>query len=125
MPVRVRIVRDACIYVGEEVVVTLGKQKDRTHMKTKTKMSAVKLAAVQLYNLLVWLYRRPVACDSAYFGGYVLFYVCLNSEQSQMKPERVTVKNVCEALCLEKMVPDVVQFKASSRESGNQEPKHG
>ena len=42
-----------------------------------------------------------------------------------MKPERVTVRNVCEALRLGKMVSDVVQFKASSSESGNQEPKHG
>lgn len=57
---RVRIVRHACIYVCEEVVVTLGKQKDRTNMKTKTKMSALKLAAFQLYNLLAGLYRRPV-----------------------------------------------------------------
>lgn len=60
MPLRVHIVRNACIYAGEEVVVTLGKQKDRTHMKTKAKMSAIKLAAFQLYNLLVWLYHRPV-----------------------------------------------------------------
>lgn len=53
MPVRARIVQHACIYVEEEVVMTLGKQKDRTHMKTKTKMSATKLAAFQLYNQLV------------------------------------------------------------------------
>lgn len=43
-----RIVRHACIYVGEEVVVTLGKQKDRTHMKTKTKMSAVKVSCLSI-----------------------------------------------------------------------------
>ena len=42
-----------------------------------------------------------------------------------MKPERVTVKNVCEALCSEKMESDVVQLKPSNSESGNQEPKHG
>ena len=60
MPTRVRSVRQAGICVGEEVVVTLGKQKDRTHMKNKTKMSAVKLADFPLYNLLVCLYGRPV-----------------------------------------------------------------
>lgn len=45
--------RNGCIYVGKEVMVTLGKQKDRTHMKTKTKMSAVKLVAFNFYDLLV------------------------------------------------------------------------
>lgn len=62
MPVRVCIVRQAGICVGEEVVVTLGKQKDRTHMKTKTKMSAVKLTDFPLYNLLVCLYGDPWTC---------------------------------------------------------------
>lgn len=87
MPARVSIVWQACIYVEEEVVVTLGKQKDRTHMKTKTKMSAVKLAAFRLYNLLVWLYRRPVDLL------FVILHICFSSE-SQMKRERVTIKNV-------------------------------
>lgn len=60
MPVKVRIVWHASIYVWEEVV-TLGKQKDRIHMKFKTNMSAIKLAAFLLCKLLlVWLYGRPV-----------------------------------------------------------------
>lgn len=69
MPVRVHIVQHAGIYVGEEVVVILGKQKDSIHMKTKTKLSAVKLAVSPLYNLLVCLYgrRAAVSCDAAYF----------------------------------------------------------
>lgn len=90
MPARVRIVRQAGIYVGKEVVVTLGKQKDRTHMKTKTKMSAIKLAAFPLYNLLVCFYRRPVdlqavICDAAHFGGYVKTLVTLNSSLVQLQ----------------------------------------
>lgn len=52
------------------------KAEGQDPLKTKTKMSAIKLVGFQLYNLLVWLYHRPVylqafICDSAYFGGYV------------------------------------------------------
>lgn len=35
-------VQHACIYTEEEVVVTEGKQKDRTHVNTKTNMSALR-----------------------------------------------------------------------------------
>lgn len=39
-------------YVGEEVLVTLGKQKDRARMKTKTKMPAIKLNASLLHYII-------------------------------------------------------------------------
>lgn len=78
--------------------MTLGKQKDRTNMKTKTKMSALKLAAFQLYNLLAGLYCRPVCL----FIVIVHILKCMFTQWTKLK--RITIKNVCQASCFVCMI---------------------
>lgn len=79
--------RHAGIYAGEEVVVTLGKQKDSRQMKTKTKMSTAELVALPLYNARICFFVVDLWTDRLLFvmlpglgkGG------CLNNGENQMK----------------------------------------
>lgn len=73
-------VQHACIYTEKEVVVTEGKQKDRTHVNTKTNMSALVQDTCPYSSPLeipelIWDH----GCSRVHDG------VCVSSEFNQMK----------------------------------------